>query len=708
MLPKNNNLISYKNDSIYKNNNVKNIKNSSKLITPKNSQKNKSKLNKSLLRNALLNPPTQKINKINKKINLNKNCFFNSEVQNSGFPTNNCKNNEIKSNNVTNNICIIIKTENQGQNEKDGINELNYNFGYYDSLRNSKYSHNQSSTSIDNINYPNVKHNIFNSQKKESDNIKLKKYNKSFISNKSNKKNENNIKSKNNNIKYNNPKKTNTLTNKGNRKIKPKINEIDVGKNNKKNIFKNKNNSIINTKKYSKRNKIKNVKNSYIDSSSDKNDSYSKRKIYTDLYDKNNEFNINNVNNMIYPQSNKNKNSLGLTFKESIQQKRKLLGIHLNLKEKKDVNKLSIDYDKQRQEIEKKILLSDEMAKNERKIIDYKSKKNQNQNISSGDIFINPIESYHDINNKKNNDKLNDIKFDSIFNNEHNISKIDISYVQTDCNKDEIKNYINLLKLSKTSTHKNNAKKIKIQYKNSNKKNKKYNQNFGYKKSINDSSKNSINKLSSNNSGILNSKSCMDIFIKESKIKRNINTILKDIKKIIDREKSNNKDTNKSQKKYRITSTPRDETLLIKDNEDGKTLHCIKRLSKEKVQNYIEIKPKKTDENENESPIKITDYICNIKNIKKQKKVQKYKNMEIKVPKSEISVLRRIKSKINNYKKSQKRYRNNKFIKFRQAKSFSFFNIKKDRDIVNEYKIKRINSLKINNDNLIFLKFKFY
>ena len=82
--------------------------------------------------------------------------------------------------------------------------------------------------------------------------------------------------------------------------------------------------------------------------------------------------------------------------------------------------------------------------------------------------------------------------------------------------------------------------------------------------------------------------------------------------------------------------------------------------------------------------------------------------MEIKVPKSEISVLRRIKSKINNYKKSQKRYRNNKFIKFRQAKSFSFFNIKKDRDIVNEYKIKRINSLKINNDNLIFLKFKFY
>ena len=123
--------------------------------------------------------------------------------------------------------------------------------------------------------------------------------------------------------------------------------------------------------------------------------------------------------------------------------------------------------------------------------------------------------------------------------------------------------------------------------------------------------------------------------------------------------------------------------MMIQDDENGKTLHYIKKLSKEKNQKYIEVKGKNSDENiKEESPKKVTDYNINVNQFENQKEkdVQPNKNFEIKIPESEIEALRRIKSKIDNYKKNQKMSRNNRcrYIKLEKYKSCSFFHIKKN------------------------------
>ena len=210
----------------------------------------------------------------------------------------------------------------------------------------------------------------------------------------------------------------------------------------------------------------------------------------------------------------------------------------------------------------------------------------------------------------------------------------------------------------------------------------------------------------------------MDIFIKESKMNRNISIILKDIKKIINRNKSiENKEANKVQKKPQ-SKAPKNEKLMVQDNEDGKTLHCIKKLSKDKVQEEIQIKTLSTEKNaEEETPKKITEILFNIKKKYKIKpKKHENKNLEIKIPGEELLALRRIKSKIHDYKKTinknKNKYRNSEYVKIQKYKSFSYFSLVKSNynKYINVYKMKRSNSLKVENKNekSIFHKLKFY
>ena len=331
------------------------------------------------------------------------------------------------------------------------------------------------------------------------------------------------------------------------------------------------------------------------------------------------------------------------------------------------------------------------------------------------------------LDSKKINDKSNDSSknIENIINNDNNISKSEISYIQTEINKEEIKNYINLIKPQNNYKTKNNSKKskkknINIKYKKRSikkgkEKNSNKNKNRDSFNSINNI-RNSINKLSKNNSGLLNSKSCIDVFIKESKMNKNINIILKDIKKIINRNKSDiSKEANKAQKKPQ-KNIPKNEVLMIQDSEHGKTLHCIKKLSKDKIQEEIQIKTISSEKNaEEEEPKKITELLFNIKKKYKRKpKKDENKNLEIKIPGEEIQALRRIKSKIHDYKKTnqnQNKLKNNEYIKMQKYKSFSYFYLPKNNNkFINKYKIERANSLKVEykNEKSIFHKLKFY
>ena len=88
---------------------------------------------------------------------------------------------------------------------------------------------------------------------------------------------------------------------------------------------------------------------------------------------------------------------------------------------------------------------------------------------------------------------------------------------------------------------------------------------------------------------------------------------------------------------------------MIQDSEHGKTLHCIKKLSKDKIQEEIQIKTISSEKNvEEEEPKKITELLFSIKKKYKRKpKKDENKNLEIKIPGEEIQALRRIKSKIH-------------------------------------------------------------
>ena len=714
-----NNSISFKNNPTNKNHYSKFIKksNNNNMMTKDKAKKNSI----SILRNALLKKATEKIDVNNKKTNLNKKKYLRKDIQSNDFNSNmnnmsNMSSKKSKANNVTNNICIIIKTsENQKQNV---LKNSDYNFEYIDSINNN--SRNQSPTSTENVNYY-LKSNNFKNKKlghNKNGTNKLRSQNNSFVINKQHNKTQNNSITKNNN-----PKKKIKLN------IKSKQDKSNLHKydgNNKKDIIKSKKDSFLTqniSQRYKKRILIPKIKNSNFGHY--KNESgYSREKYFTEVYEKN----IEGLDNIMFSPKNSNKNIIGLNYKDLIQQKKKLLGI--NLKEKKEEDELFINYDKEREEIEEKIKADDKKLKNERKIISYKNKEIPRRILSSEMSQNSNLSNFY-LDSKKNTDKFNDSSknIGNIFNNDNNISKSEISYIQTECNKDEIKKYINLIKPEKnymTNNARKSKKKINIIYKKRNIKKKKEkinnNNNRNSFNSINNinNNRNSINstiRLSKNSSGLLNSKSCIDIFIKESKMNRNISIILKDIKKIINRNKSiENKEANKIQKKPH-SKAPKNEILMVQDNEDGKTLHCIKKLSKDKIQEEIQIKTINSEKNTEESPKKITEILFNIKKKYKIKsKKHENKNLEIKIPGEQLLALRRIKSKIHDYKKTinknKNKLRNSEYVKIKKYKSFSYFCLVKSNynKYINVYKMKRSNSLKVENKNekSIFHKLKFY
>ena len=155
-------------------------------------------------------------------------------------------------------------------------------------------------------------------------------------------------------------------------KIEPEVNKLydDIKNDSIKSRYKNKNCSIFSPK--NKRNK--NIKcNNLLFGSLDKNYTESSNIIYNDA----SENFIETKGNIISSTIKKSKKNM---YRQSIQQKKELLGINLNVKEKNNIKRKLyeefIDYEKQREEIEKKIILNDELIKNEEKIKDYKSKKN--------------------------------------------------------------------------------------------------------------------------------------------------------------------------------------------------------------------------------------------------------------------------------------------------------------------------------------------
>ena len=725
-----NNSISFKNNPSKKNHNLKLFKKSknNNIITPRTTKSKAKKNSNTILRNALLKRATEKIGENIKQTNLNKNKYLRKEVENNVLKDNmnsmnNKKSEANKANNVTNNICIIIKTsENQKQKE---LKNDDYNFDYIDTIKINENninnnSHNQNPLITENINFNLKSSNLKNKQLEHNNfgEIKLKSQNNSFVFKKRH------IRTQKNSIEKNNSKakksKINIKSKQSNSKLKNKEND------NKNDQIKTryKNDNFLtqkNSQKYKKRIIIPNIKNSNFGNY--KNESgYSKEKYFTELSEKNIDRRLDNI--MCSPIKS-NRNVFGLSYKELIQHKKKLLRINLNIKEKKEVGELFINYDKVREEIEEKIKFNDEKIKINRKKINNKSQKEQRR-IFSSEISLKSNICNFFLDSKKNKDKSNDSSknIENILNNDNNISKSEISYIQTEINKEEIKKYINLIKPENNSKTLNNSKKskkkINIKYKKRSlkKMTEKYNNKNNNRDSFNSNNniRNSINKLSKNNSGLLNSKSCMDDFIKESKMNKNINIILKDIKKIININKSDiNKEANKFQKKPQ-KNIPKNEVLMIQDSEHGKTLHCIKKLSKDKVQEEIQIKTISSEKNiEEEEPKKIYDLLFNFKKkYKRKSKKDENKNLEIKIPGEEIQALRRIKSKIHHYKltnQNQNKYKKNEYIKLRKYKSFSYFNMPKNNNkFINKYKIERTNSLKVEykNEKSIFHKLKFY
>ena len=733
MLPKLHNNISFKNTSINKNYTPRNIKknNNNNIASKslKNINNNLSTKSNSIFRNLLLKDKTENLEtKINGGIlNNKKHKYSNIQSVNKDYD-NKSRNKKNKANNVTNNICIIIKTSENPDKEEDDveINQKNIsnNLSCCDSFISKKNNQNRLSFQTENINYD-LKSNNFKNKKLENNKKKLKRFNNSFIFKNNQIKNKKNImtKTKSTNYKINNyQKRTKLIINKINDNTND--NNNDNNNNNKENIkyrYQNKNSSLLNSKNnnyYIKR-KIPSIKKRTLFNSPDKeNGGYSKQEIITDVFNRNTSKNLDNT---IYSPLNK----IRASYKDLIQEKKKSLGINLSKREKKKIkSELFINYDKKREEIEKEILLNDEIIKNEMNNDDNNNKEGHVKKILSSDLSKKANLTYHNLNTKRNLHKINDENNKNLINNEINNSKSDISYIPTESNKDDNKTNINL------NSFMNENSKPNIKYKKRNIKRKfeaiNCKKSFNSIKSINSvksinsikslksvSSDNRNNALNNSSSSLFNtSKSCINMLIKKNKMKRNISLILHDIKKLLNKDKNdkNEKEVNKSPKKSR--SIQKNEILMLKDNEDGKTIHCIQKLSKDKVQEEIQIKkidPEK--DNEEETSKNITGLL---KNIKKRvlKYKDNYKNLEIKIPGREIEALKRIKTRINNYQKTQKinRSRNNKYVKIQKFKSFSYFHAKIIYNKIYLYKIKKSKSLKIEHKNeySIFNKLKFY
>ena len=625
MLPKNNNNISYRNNSM--NNIIRTPKKYSKRIITSNlinSKKMNDKNSKLDLNKELIKA---QIDEFKNNKNSNKYSFFDLEKEENINNTNNLSkidnnNDKNKSNNVTNNICIIIKTsDNKELGDED---KKNYKLKYYNSLKKNKIKNYSIDTNNINTNDRKINNLIGNSNlitNNNNDNDKLFTiYNKSFIY-----KRKNNI--RNNTINSN--------------RIKYK--------------YRNKNSSILIPK-----NRI-NLKTNYIYSPREKISKYSKNILYTDNSEKSFETNGSLLS------FNLKKLRIN-AYKESIRKKRELLGVNYNVKEKNKANKEMHDefndYDKEREEIEKKILISDQIIQNEEKITYSKYKKREPRRVFSGDIY--------NYAKNKSIEKFSKKCLDTTFNFDNNNSKSEISSFQVESNKDELKN---------------NQKKLKYKKRN--------NDNLlNFKNSMKNFDINKIrkNKLFNNNN-LINSRSYRDIFIKEENMQKNINTIVKDIIKILNESKSKKKPFKSPKRPRENIFSPRKEIIMIQKNENGKTLRCIKKRCRDKSKNNEErviinhnIEEEPEEENNN------IDNINNYTTIKNNKNKEENKKLEINIPGGEIEALRRIKNKIKNYKKNQK-FNKRKFI-YREIKSKSFsFAIRKN--IINKQIIKRLKSEKL-------------
>ena len=627
MLPKNNNNISYRNNSM--NNIIRTPKKYSKRIITSNlinSNKMNDKNSKLDLNKELIKA---QIDEFKNNKNSNKYSFFDLEKEENINNTNNLSkidnnNDKNKSNNVTNNICIIIKTsDNKELGDED---KKNYKLKYYNSLKKNKIKNYSIDTNNINTNDRKINNlignsNLITNNNNDNDNDKLFTiYNKSFIY-----KRKNNI--RNNTINSN--------------RIKYK--------------YRNKNSSILIPK-----NRI-NLKTNYIYSPREKISKYSKNILYTDNSEKSFETNGSLLS------FNLKKLRIN-TYKESIRKKRELLGVNYNVKEKNKANKEMHDefndYDKEREEIEKKILISDQIIQNEEKITYSKYKKREPRRVFSGDIY--------NYAKNKSIEKFSKKCLDTTFNFDNNNSKSEISSFQVESNKDELKN---------------NQKKLKYKKRN--------NDNLlNFKNSMKNFDINKIrkNKLFNNNN-LINSRSYRDIFIKEENMQKNINTIVKDIIKILNESKSKKKPFKSPKRPRENIFSPRKEIIMIQKNENGKTLRCIKKRCRDKSKNNEErVIINHNIEEEPEEKNNIIDNINNYTTIKNNKNKEENKKLEINIPGGEIEALRRIKNKIKNYKKNQK-FNKRKFI-YREIKSKSFsFAIRKN--IINKQIIKRLKSEKL-------------
>jgi len=730
MFPKINSNNSFRNTFINKHYTTRNIKkNNNNIISSKslkNINNNLSTKSNSIFQNSILKDKTDNLEtKINGGIlNKKKYNYSNSKVLNTDY-NNKSISKKTKENNVTNNICIIIKTsENPDKENEDDVNDINEkniskNLGYYDSFISKKNNKNQFPIDLQTkkINFD-LKSNNFKNKNIENNKIKLKRFNNSFIIKNNKLKNTNNImtKTKSTNYKINNyQKRTKIIKNKPN---DSNNNNIEIIKYR----YQNKNSSILNSKNknyYTKR-KIPSVKKRNLFNSPDEeNGGYSKEILNTEVLNRNT---TKYLDNMTYSPLNKNRTS----YKDLIQQKKKSLGIILNKREKKKIkNELfispTVNYDKQIEEIEKEILLNDEIIKNEVNNIDNNNKKGLDRRIFSSDLSKITYLTNSNLDPRKDLNKINNKNNINLINNKINNSKIEINYTQTESNKDDNKKNINLNIFMNANTKYN----IKYKKRNINRNNDKINcrKSFNSIKSINSINSNKSLKSvhSDNRNNILNtssnslfntSKSCINMLIKKSKMKRNISLILHDIKKLLNKSKNDkdNKEANKSPKKSH--SIQKNGILMLNDNENGKTFHCITKLSKDKVQEEIQIKKIEPEKDiEEEASRNITGLL---KNIKKRvlKYNDNYKNLEIKIPGREIEALRRIKARINTYQKTQKinRNRSYKYVKIQKFKSFSYFHVEKMYNKIYLYKTKKSNSVKIKHKNeySIFYKLKFY
>ena len=205
----------------------------------------------------------------------------------------------------------------------------------------------------------------------------------------------------------------------------------------------------------------------------------------------------------------------------------------------------------------------------------------------------------------------------------------------------------------------------------------------------------------------------MDLFIPESKIKKNTNIIMNEIIKIMNTNKSKKKIVSPKKIREKLFSPSKNEVVLIQNNENGKTMRCIKKRCKDRSKNNtISIKENENDKNEsdiidkekdkeeNNNEEKINDkeddnnkIIDN--NREKDNNKEENKIMEIKIPEQQIEALRRIKLTIANYKKSKKKFiRNISNKTLKKSNSFGFLN--NSRFIENNSHIRRLHSGTIN------------